>query len=174
MANSPVALDGFLQLQGALVGGVLSEAFQEQVTVTLCISEISGCNYCLGAHTAIGKGVGLSEEETISSRKGRSADYKIQVGLEFVRKIIPNQGWVSDHDYNLVKQAGCSSEEVIEIIALVENTFSPTTSTISQELQLIFLRHETRASQLFHKDRNWSMKTGSILVVPNILTCWWL
>ena len=79
----------------------------------LWVSEISGCNYCLGAHTAIGKGVGLSEEETISSRKGISADYKTQAGLEFVRKIIPNQGWVSDHDYNLIKQAGCSSEEVI-------------------------------------------------------------
>ena len=33
MANSPVALDGFLQLHGALAGGVLSEAFQEQFTV---------------------------------------------------------------------------------------------------------------------------------------------
>jgi hypothetical protein len=67
-----------------------------------------------------------------------------------------------------------SSEEGIEIIALAENNYSPTTSTISQELQLIFLRHEARVSQLFHTDRNWSMKTGSILVVPNILTCWWL
>ena len=75
MANSPVALDGFLQLHGALAGGVLSEAFQEQVT--LCISEISGCNYCLAGHTAIGKGVSLSEEETISSKKQISSPSKI-------------------------------------------------------------------------------------------------
>ena len=139
MVNSFIVLDSFLQLNGVLAGGVLSEVFQEQIT--LCVSEISGCNYCLGPHTAIGKGVGLSKEETISSRKGRSADYKTQAGLEFVRKIIPYQGWVSDHDYNVIKQAGCSSEEVIEIIALVENTYASTTSTISQELQLIFLQH---------------------------------
>jgi len=31
MANSPVVLDGFLQLKGALVRVVLSEAFQEQI-----------------------------------------------------------------------------------------------------------------------------------------------
>ena len=31
MANSPAALEGFLPLQGALAGGVLSESFQEQV-----------------------------------------------------------------------------------------------------------------------------------------------
>ena len=51
MANSPAALEGFLQLQGALAGGVLSESFQKQVS--LWVSEINGCNYCLAAHTAI-------------------------------------------------------------------------------------------------------------------------
>jgi len=172
MENSPVAIDGFLRLYGAFAGRVLSEAFQEQIT--LCVSEISGCNYCLAAQTEIGKKVGLSEEETISSRKAKSTSSKTQAGLEFIRQIISNQSWISDHDYNAVKQAGSSSEEVIGIIALVKSTYSPTTSTISQKLQLIFLKHEARASQLFHTDRNWSIKTGSILVVPNILTCWWL
>ena len=60
MENSPVAIDGFLRLYGAFAGRVLSEAFQEQIT--LCVSEISGCNYCLAAHTKIGKKVGFSEE----------------------------------------------------------------------------------------------------------------
>ena len=32
MANSPAALEGFLRLQGALAGGVLSESFQKQVS----------------------------------------------------------------------------------------------------------------------------------------------
>ena len=31
IANSPAALEGFLQLHGALAGGILSESFQEQV-----------------------------------------------------------------------------------------------------------------------------------------------
>jgi alkylhydroperoxidase family enzyme len=65
------------------------------------------------------KGVGLSEEETISSRKGISTDYKTQAGFEFANQIISNQGRVSDHDYNAVKEAGYNSEEVIEVIALV-------------------------------------------------------
>ena len=104
MENSPVAIDGFLRLHGALAGSVLSEAFQKQIT--LCVSEISGCNYCLAAHTEIGKKVGLSEEETISRRKGKSTSSKTQAGLEFVRQIISNQSWILDHEYNAVKQAG--------------------------------------------------------------------
>ena len=90
MVNSSVVLDGFLQLHGALARGVLSEAFQEQIS--LCVSEIIGCNYCLAAHTAIGKGVDPSEEETLFSKKWISVDSKTQAGLEFVRQIISNQG----------------------------------------------------------------------------------
>jgi AhpD family alkylhydroperoxidase len=90
MVNSSVVLDGFLQLHGALAGGVLSEAFQE--LIILCVSEISGCNYCLAAHTTIGKGVEPSEEETLSSKKRISIDSKTQAELEFVRQIISNQG----------------------------------------------------------------------------------
>jgi AhpD family alkylhydroperoxidase len=86
MANSPAALEGFLQLHGALAGVVLPESFQEQVA--LCVSEVNGCNYCLAAHTAIGKGVGLSKEEAIASREGISIDSNTQVGLEFVRQTV--------------------------------------------------------------------------------------
>lgn len=123
MANSPAALEGFLQLHETLAGGVLSESFQEQIA--LCVSEINGCNYCLAAHTAMGKGAGLSEEEVIASRRGDSTDSKIQAGLTFARQIVSNQGWVSDNAYNAVTQAGYSSEEIIEIVALVaKNIFA--------------------------------------------------
>ena len=123
MANSPAALEGFLQLHGALASGVLSESFQEQIA--LCVSEINSCNYCLAAHTALGKVIGPSEDETIASRKGVSADSKTQAGLVFARQIVSQRGWISDNDYNVVTQAGYSSEEIIEIIALVaKNLFA--------------------------------------------------
>ena len=123
MAHSPAALEGFLQLHGALAGGVLSESFQEQIA--LCVSEINSCNYCLAAHTAMGKGTGLSEEETIANRQGVSTDSKIQAGLEFAKQVVASQGWISDDNYNAVIQAGFSSEEIIEIIALVaKNIFA--------------------------------------------------
>ncbi len=123
MAHSPAAMEGFLQLHGALSKGVLSESFQEQIA--LCVSEVNGCNYCLAAHTAIGKGAGISEEEVISSRQGEAVDPKIQAGLSFAGVIAANHGWVSDEDYKAVQQAGYSSEEIIEIIGQVaKNIFA--------------------------------------------------
>ncbi len=123
MAHSPAALEGFLQLHGTLAGGALSESFQEQIA--LCVSEINNCNYCLTAHTAMGKGTGLTENEIMSNRKGESTNSKTQAGLEFVRKVVSNNGWVSDEDYKAVQNAGFSAEEIIEMIALVaKNIFA--------------------------------------------------
>lgn len=123
MAQSPAALEGFLKLHGALAGGKLSASFQEQIA--LLVSEINGCNYCLAAHTTIGKSAGLSEAEVIFSRQGKSIDSKTNAGLEFARTIVANHGSVSDDNYNAVQQAGYSSEEIVEIIALVaKNIFA--------------------------------------------------
>jgi len=134
MAHSPAALTGYLQLQGALASGVLSASFREQIA--LIVSQTNGCNYCLAAHTAIGKGAGLSESEALASRQGESTDAKAQAGLQFARKIIDTRGWVSDDDYNAAKEAGYSSEEIIEIIGLIAqyifaNYFNHIVGTVS-------------------------------------------
>jgi alkylhydroperoxidase family enzyme len=45
--------------------------------------------------------------------------------LEFAKQIVSHRGWVSNDDYNAIKQAGYNSEEIIEIISLVaKNIFA--------------------------------------------------
>src|SRR5436305_9863138 len=53
MANSPAALDGYLQLSGALGKGALPARVREQIA--LAVAQANACDYCLAAHSAIGR-----------------------------------------------------------------------------------------------------------------------
>ena len=74
MANSPAVLQGYLGFSNALSKGNLSPKFREQIA--LAVSEINACQYCLAAHSTIGRSVGLSEEAIGDSRRGESPDTK--------------------------------------------------------------------------------------------------
>src|SRR3954451_8601863 len=66
MASSPAALDGYLQLSGALGQGALPAKVREQIA--LAVAQANGCDYCLAAHSAVGRMVGLTDEQVRDSR----------------------------------------------------------------------------------------------------------
>src|ERR1700722_16685676 len=70
LAASPAALPGYVQLAEILGGGVLSPKYRESLAVA--IAEANRCEYCLSAHTAIGKMVGLKEDSIVQARRGQS------------------------------------------------------------------------------------------------------
>src|SRR4051812_50135212 len=74
MANSPAVLDGYLQFSGALSKVSLPAKLREQLS--LAISQANGCDYCLAAHSTIGKMVGLTAEQVRDSRLGTAVDTK--------------------------------------------------------------------------------------------------
>jgi AhpD family alkylhydroperoxidase len=63
LANSPKALEGFLGLYGATAGFAVDKATQERIA--LAIAEGNSCQYCVSAHTAIGRHAGLSNGEIV-------------------------------------------------------------------------------------------------------------
>lgn len=42
--------------------------------IALAVGEANGCNYCVSAHSAIGKMVGLDEQTILLSRAGTPVD----------------------------------------------------------------------------------------------------
>ncbi|MCH9035183.1 MAG: carboxymuconolactone decarboxylase family protein [Planctomycetes bacterium] len=123
MANSPAVLEAYLGFRNALGAGVLSPKLREQLALT--ISELNGCQYCLSGHTALGKMVGLGDEEIADSRRGVSPDRKTEAALQFARKVVTERGWVSDGDMAAVRAAGTTDAELAEIVAHVAlNIFS--------------------------------------------------
>lgn len=117
MANSPAVLEGYLALSGALAGGALPGKLREQIA--LAVAEANACEYCLSAHTALGKMVGLSEHELAASRSSRSGDPKTEAALRFAHELVVRRGGLNQADVDAVRAAGYSDGEVAEIIANV-------------------------------------------------------
>lgn len=117
MANSPAVLEGYLNFSGALAGGSLSAKLREQIALT--VGESNQCQYCVSAHTAIGKMVGLNEDDIDASRNSTSKDPKTEAALRFAKKIVLARGELKDEEVNLVRQAGYTDGEIAEIIANV-------------------------------------------------------
>lgn len=117
MVNSPAVLDAYFAFSGALANGSLDAKVREQIA--LLVGQINDCQYCLAAHTAIGKGAGLNDEEINSARKGSAADAKVAAILAFARKVVESKANVSDADVDAAKAAGLSDGEVAEVVANV-------------------------------------------------------
>ncbi len=123
MANSPAVLEAYLGLGNALGKGTLSPKLREQIALT--VGELNGCQNCLSAHSALGKMVGLGDEEIADSRRGVSPHRKTEAVLQFARKVVSERGWVGDDDVASLRAAGTSDAEIAEVVAHVAvNIFS--------------------------------------------------
>src|ERR1700716_2210900 len=85
-AQSPAALEGLVGLNGALAQGVLGAKLREQIA--LGVAERNGCDYCLSAHSLLGKGAGLGDADIAQARNGRAADPKTDAALHFAAGIV--------------------------------------------------------------------------------------
>lgn len=117
LANSPQALSGFLGLYGALGSAAIDKATQERIA--LALAESNGCQYCVSAHTAIGKHAGLTNEEMLLNRQGSSADAKAAAAVAFARALNDNGGEVTTAEFEALRSAGFSDAEIVETIAVV-------------------------------------------------------
>ena len=117
MAHSPVALQAYLGLSGAFAASKLPIKVREQIA--LAVGEDNQCHYCVAAHSAIGKLSGLTPEEIDAGRRAKSQDSKTNAILKFAKKLSANRGNVTDEELAEVRKAGCSDEEILEIITAV-------------------------------------------------------
>ncbi|MEI6419107.1 MAG: peroxidase-related enzyme [Sphingomonadales bacterium] len=115
IALSPQALEGYLALSGALGKGSLPAATRERIA--LAVAEINGCNYCLSAHTFLGRTLArLDDAEIAANRSGASNDPKADAAVRFAARVAADRGHVSDADFAAVKAAGYTDAQVIEIV----------------------------------------------------------
>jgi uncharacterized peroxidase-related enzyme len=115
LANSGAALDAYVALSGALGHGTLSA--KEREALQLAWGQARRCDYCLAAHTAIGKGAGLSDEQTLEARRGKMQDAKLDALVAFGLALHAEQGFVGQQHLDAVRAAGYNDGHIAEVVA---------------------------------------------------------
>ena len=115
VANSPETLEGYLGLSAALGKGALAPQTRERIA--LAVAEINGCDYCLSAHTYLGKNLAkLDDAEIAANRAGESTDAKADAAVRFAAKVVRLRGHVGEEDVRTIKAAGYTDAQVVEIV----------------------------------------------------------
>ena len=114
LAHSPAALEMYLAMSGALKGSTLS--LKDQERLALSIARQNDCAYCDRAHTAIGKGAGLSEGEIAAAREGGAAEAKSQAILAFASAIVAREGKVTDAELAAAREI-LTETEILDVLA---------------------------------------------------------
>jgi uncharacterized peroxidase-related enzyme len=116
-ANSAVALKSLWGGFVATAGGTLPAKLKEQLAVA--IADSNDCEYCLAAHTALGRKAGASAQEITEAQAGRSEDPATAAALQFALKVVQSRAQLSDEDFAVLRRAGFSDEAIVEILAHV-------------------------------------------------------
>ena len=117
IGNSSAALESMWTSFGALGKGTLDAKLGEQIAVL--VADINRCEYCLAAHTLLGKNAGASEDEMSQAQAGQSSDPKTQAALDFSAKLVKERANISKSDVVILRNAGFSDEAIAEILAHV-------------------------------------------------------
>jgi AhpD family alkylhydroperoxidase len=119
-AQSPVGLETMLSMFGTLAGGTLGAQLQEQLAIA--VSQFNECDWCLSAHTAIGRKHGLSQAELDAARSAESSDPKASAALKLAHRVLSDRGHIDDADIAAARAAGFTDGQVVEVVANVALT----------------------------------------------------
>lgn len=123
-SNSPVALETALNIDGALKKGTLGA--KEGEVVKLVVSQAAECDYCLAAHTLIGKKTGLSKEDILAFRRGTpSSEPRLDALADFTRELVSTKGTIPTASVEKIQAAGFTDTQIVEIaLAITSITFT--------------------------------------------------
>ncbi|QDE37723.1 carboxymuconolactone decarboxylase family protein [Luteibacter pinisoli] len=104
----------------ALNGARTTIAGKAREIVNLVVSQVNECDYCLAAHTAIGKMSGLTEAQIMEARRGRATfDAKLDALAVFTRSLVENRGKVDSEALDAFFSAGWTKENMVDVIVAV-------------------------------------------------------
>jgi uncharacterized peroxidase-related enzyme len=115
-AYSNTALATYLALQNAKSS---LNAKQREV-VNLVVSQINECQYCLAAHTAVGKMVGFTDAQILEIRSGRAAfDPKLDALARYVREVTENRGHVASKSAEAFLESGWTKGNLVDVMMVI-------------------------------------------------------
>lgn len=117
MANSPAVLESFLAFGAAMKGAQLDGKLHHQVK--LLTSETNECEYCQSILTTLAPSAGLTADEVLAGRTGKSGHRRTAAALDFAEAVLDRRGKVSNEQLAAARAAGFDDRELVEIVASV-------------------------------------------------------
>jgi AhpD family alkylhydroperoxidase len=116
LAHSENALDSYLAFQNAM-SSITGKARE---VVNLVVSQVNACEYCLAAHTIIGKMSGFTDEQILEIRSGKASfDAKFDALAKLVRNIAINRGHADQALVNAFFAAGWAKANLVDAIIVI-------------------------------------------------------
>lgn len=116
LAYSEHALASYLALQSAK-SSITAKARE---VVNLVVSQVNSCDYCLAAHTALGKMNGFTDAQILEIRSGSAGfDAKLDALAQLVKSIAENRGAAEPGLVDAFFAAGWTKENLVDVIVTV-------------------------------------------------------
>ncbi len=115
MADSPELLEGYQKLHQLFLASSFDA--DEKTVVWQTINVEHGCHYCVPAHTAIAKQMGVSDEisEALRNESPLPSD-KLEALRRFTLEVVRTRGNPSEDQVLRFYDAGYSKQNVLEVV----------------------------------------------------------
>lgn len=120
--HPPLLRANWEKLKATMMQGSLPRTLKE--TIALLVSQDNGCEYCIHAHSAVLKSLGVTNNVLASIRNGalEKADFADgeRALIALMRKSNSAPHKVSDEDFAAIRAAGFSDAQIVEAYGVME------------------------------------------------------
>lgn len=115
-AHNDTALGDYLALQNRKS----TLKAKERELINLVVSQVNECQYCLAAHTALGKMNGYTDEQILEIREGKASfDSKLDALAKFVQNITINRSKPSPEVVDALFEVGYNEANLVDILMVI-------------------------------------------------------
>lgn len=116
LAHSETALAAYMAFQG----GKSSVSGKAREVVNLVVSQVNECEYCLAAHTVVGKMSGFTDEQILELRRGHASfDARFDALARLTKGITQSRGHVDQRLVEAFFAAGWTKENLVDAIVII-------------------------------------------------------
>ncbi|QDL90748.1 peroxidase-related enzyme [Paroceanicella profunda] len=117
-ALNPAALRAILGADAVLSAGSLSRA--EQEAIKLAVSAGAGCDYCVAAHSLLGKRAGIAQDDLRRIRDGApTGDARRDALAALARRLQAEPGSIPEAAFAELRAAGITDAEIVDVALAV-------------------------------------------------------
>ncbi len=97
-----------------------SIAIETKEAIATRVSKVNGCHFCLLIHKGNLEKLGIRAKEIEAIERGEVEDPKLNCILRFVSIATKEPEKLTDSDFEQLKEFGCTEEDILEILTVME------------------------------------------------------